>query len=151
MKVDELCRVLGKRLTDATGTFHVFEEHISEAPLSLWLGFDEVLFFRFTGAPDGWHLVIDEEAPVDVNVDMKSSGTLQNFNISKPDFVPHTMGMIVRHVWVTSSPGPDDIIGVRFDFESCTLRVLNWGDQICISRDLPTDVDGWEIFERRIG
>jgi hypothetical protein len=147
--IEEILREsVGKRLTSAGGTFHVLEGRVSAEPLALWLGFEGMRSVRFSGTSDGWHLIADEAEPE--NVDMQESGSIRFFDLAELPIISHVIGMVVRDAWLVLSPGPDDVIGFRLDFESCTIRVLNWGDTICLGSEFPKDADLGKIGERRV-
>ena len=140
-----LHQVTGKRLTSAGGTFHIFDGCVSVDPIALWFGFDGARQYRFAGASDGWHLVIDYIQPRDV--DMQESGTIQFRDMSTHPLILLAIGQEVCRAWLVGSPGPEDIIGVRFDFASCMIRILNWGDEMRVVSEFPPDADANEIVE----
>lgn len=140
-----LGELLGKHLTGVGGTFHVYEGRVSKEPLALWCSFDGGAPFRFTGASDGWLLVIDDVGPA--NVDMGEAGSIGFFDMSLMPPFPLAMAQQVRAVWRIASPRPENTIGVRLDFDSGTIRILNWGDEMHIASGFPSDADASENLE----
>jgi hypothetical protein len=140
-------QIVGKRLTSAVATFHAYEGHVSPTPTSVWLTFDGAPRYRFHGAPDGWHMVVDEESPKEVN--MQESGALQLVDIGVQPPFSRVLKQYAREAWLISSPSLQDIVGVRFDFEAGTVRVFNWGDEIYVTENLPTESEAEGIIEWR--
>ncbi len=145
---DILREIVGKRLMSAGGTFHVFEGRVSADPIALWFGFDVTKAFRFAGTSDGWRLIVDDTEAKDV--DMQESGSIRFVDLEQAPTVSRAMGNQVRQAWLVVSPGPGDVIGVRLDFDTCTMRVLNWGDQMYVAQEFPRDADPQEIKERPV-
>ena len=140
-------RMLSKRLTSAVGTFHFFRGRESADPIAVWLTFEETQY-RFAGAPNGWHLVVDDVAPKEV--DMGESGAIRIRDLSARPIYAAVMGQLVRDCWLVESTLPNGIIGVRFGFDASTMRILNWGDEMYVAHDFPRDADPREIVERLI-
>lgn len=145
---DILREVVGKRLTSAGGTFHVYDDSVSTEALAVWLGFDESKALRFAGTSDGWHLVVDDAKPLDF--DMQESGSIRFMDLANTPTVTRAMGERLRRAWLVLSPGPDDAIGVRLDFDTCTMRILNWGDTTYLAPGYPEDANASEITERPV-
>ena len=140
-----LGRITGKRLTSAVGTFHVYEGRASIEPIAVWLGFDGERPYRFAGASNGWHLVVDDASPKEVG--MQESGAIRLRDLSTTPIFAHAMNRRVLRGWLILSPSPKDVIGIRLDFDVCTTRILNWGDEIYVASELPDDADPQEIQE----
>jgi hypothetical protein len=136
-------KVIGNRLQTVGGTFHVYDGTVSHEPIALWFGFEAIVPLRFAGASDGWHLVLDDAPPEEV--DMHSAGAIHYIDTAMT--VSGAIGATVRRAWLVVSPSPRDVIGVRFDFDAMTVRVLNWGDQMYLGSDFPRDADLAEIAE----
>jgi hypothetical protein len=140
-----LRRITGKRLTSAVGTFHVYKGSASADPIAVWLGFDGERPYRFAGASDGWHLIVDDADPKEI--DMQESGVIRPRDLSTMPTFARAMNRRVLHGWLILSPSPKDVIGVRLDFDVSTMRILNWGDEIYVASELPNDADSQEIQE----
>jgi hypothetical protein len=145
MNRDILRLIAGRRLTSAGGTFHVYRGRVSEVPMALWLGFDGAKPFRLAGASDGWGMIIDELAPKEV--DMQKSGSISFVRLEESSMFSRASGRVVRQILMVTSPSPSDVIGVRLDFDACTIRILNWGDQLFVGTAFPCDADLREIRE----
>ena len=145
---DALRQVLGKKLRSIVGTFHVNRGKVSSAPISVWLGFDDVRRYRFGGASDGWHLVMDEVEPKEV--DMQDAGAIRVCDMGRDSPFSKMLDQRVVRVWLMSSSEPRDIVGVRFDLDTATLRILNWGDEMYVAEDLPIEAGPGEIAESPI-
>jgi hypothetical protein len=143
-----LGRIADKRLTSAVGTFHVYEGIVSIDPIAIWLGFDGERPYRFAGASDGWHLVVDDAGPTEI--DMQESGAIRLRDLSATPIFARAMNRRVLRGWLILSPSPKDVIGVRLDFDVSTMRILNWGDEIYVASELPDDADPREIQESRV-
>jgi len=140
-----LHELLGKHLIGVGGTFHVYEGRVSKEPLALWCSFDSGTPYRFTGASDGWLLVIDDVSPA--NVDMGEAGSIRFLDMSLMPPFSLAMAQQVRAVWRIASPRPENTVGIRFDFDSGTIRILNWGDEMRVASEFPSDADASEILE----
>jgi hypothetical protein len=145
---DILRKIVGKRLTSASGTFHVYERRVSAEPIALWFGFDEERQVRFAGASDGWRIVVDDTEPKEVA--MGESGSIRIVDLAEAPSVSPAIGHRVRQAWLIDSPRRGDVIGVRFDFDTYTIRILNWGDEMSLAQVFPQDADPHEIYERPI-
>lgn len=137
--------IIGTRLTSAGGSFHVYDGNVSNEPLEIWCVFDDVISYRFAGTSDGWHLTVDTVGPE--NIDMQDAGAIDFRDISSTALFSRVLRQKVRAVWRIVSPAPEDMIGVRFDFESATIRILNWGDEMFIGSEFPPDAELDEILE----
>lgn len=147
--MEEILRqILGKRLTSVAGAFHVYEERVSPVPISVWLAFDGAPPYRFRGASDGWHLVVDEGVPKEI--DMQESGSVRIRDMRGEGPFPKILNQRVRRSWLVLSPGLGDIIGVRLDFRIAAVRILNWGDEMYVAESLPADTGPNEIIERPV-
>jgi hypothetical protein len=145
MTEEVLRKVLGKRLIGVVGDFHVFEGEVKTTPNSVWLRFDGLPQYRFAGASDGWHLIVDETAPREFN--MQESGQVRVVDMAGADSFGPVFQRVLRRAWIICSPGQRDISGVRLDFETATVRIINWGDEMHIAEGLPTDVDRHPVAE----
>jgi len=146
-----LDRAVGQRLQKVFGSIQVFEEKIErEPPISLWFSFDGLLLFRLYAASDGWQLGVDESRPEPI--DMGESGEIMICDLSnKPVFAP-MIGKELRAAWTIESKSETGVVGIRLDF-SLSLRpvVLNWGDELYVSEEYPSDSKPDELVEISIG
>ena len=133
------------RLTSAVGSFFVLRGHVSREPIAIWLSFDEAPPYRFAGASDGWHFLVDAKPPIEV--DMQESGTIRLRDMGASEPFCNSINSCLRQGWVITSASPEDIIGVRFDFDHSVVRILNWGDEIHVAAELPSDAKADEIRE----
>jgi len=149
MMIDDILReIVGKRLTSAGGTFHVYDGRVSSDPIALWFGFEGTRAFRFAGTSDGWRIIVDDAEPREV--DMHESGSIRFVDLAQAPAVSRAMGSHVRQAWLVVSPRPSDVIGVRLDFDTGTVRILNWGDQMRLAPEFPKDAGVEGISERAV-
>jgi hypothetical protein len=141
-------RALDRRLAKVAGTYHMYNGRPSAEPTSIWLTFDGMPPYRFAGASDGWRLLVDSEAPKEFT--MQESGAVRLRDMSATPSFGRVMDQPVRKVWLIVSPTPDDVVGVRFDFDGATVRILNWGDEMYVGSEWPQGADSSEISERLI-
>ena len=142
--IEDIVReTVGRRLMKAAGTYHLYNGQLSADPIGIWLTFEGVPPHRFAGASDGWHFLVDNEAPKEI--DMQDSGVIRMQDMSVASLFGHVMDQRVRRAWLIVSRTPEDVIGIRFDFDTVTVRILNWGDSVYVARELPCDADAGEI------
>lgn len=139
--------ILGRRLTSAGALLHEYEGHLSTQMHDLWLGFEGKEPLRFSEASDGEHLLVDSDEPEEV--DMQESGRTRFVGLESDALFSPAMGLPLRRAWLVLSPGPRDVIGVRLTFETCTMLVLNWGDELYLGPNYPPDADP-SILERLV-
>ena len=121
-------------------SIHFFEGRCDDEPVELWLSFESLALFRLSGASDGWRLEVDETTPEPV--DMEESGEIILGDMSNKTMFDSMVGRELKGVWIVESPA-EEIIGVRFDFGLPTRPVvINWGDELRIAADYPSEV--WE-------
>jgi len=78
---------------------------------------------------------------------MQESGATRLRDMANQEPFPRIFNQCLRRAWTISSPGLADTFGVRLDFESGTVRVLNWGDDMYIGENFPSEVGAHEIAE----
>lgn len=140
--------LIGERLMSVGGTLYEHCGSASGDPLAVWLRFGDRTPWRFAGHSDGWHLIVDQVEPR--SLDMQESGSVR-FTEINPSIGADIVGLLVSGAWMICSPTESDVIGVRFDFESGEiLRIVNWGDEILLTAELPRDAGPAEIIERPV-
>lgn len=143
-----LAEAISRRLRKVIASVHLFEERLDDAPVHLWLSFEDLALIRLSGASNGWHLEIDKILPEPT--DMEESGEIILVDLSNKTAFRRMVGEELKGAWFVESPA-GEIIGSRFDFGlSLKPIVINWGDELCIVEDYPPDAREEEIIETRI-
>jgi len=145
--IDEVLRnSVGRRLTKIVGDFHVFEGEVSTTPNSLWLTFEGMPRYHIRGSSDGEHLMADREDPEEF--DMQQLGAIRLLDMAGQEPFLKVFNQCLRRAWLISFAWPGTgTIGARLDFDTAMVRVLNWGDDIHIAEDFPSDARPDEFAE----
>lgn len=94
-------------------------------------------------------LNVDRAPPPQV-IDMAELGRVEYASVAGEVAVSLVIGRRLSEVWSLSDASTGHRIGMTFDFSSSKLRILVWGDELLLQRDMPSDAAVGEIVETKL-